>query len=252
MVKYLHDILPLGKRVNMFDPKYPASCPSCQASTEDRAHFWRCPASSRMEWRKNFLTTLRKQLIELKTAPPLQTLLLGTLRAVLDGRDPNTIPIIESLQDLATSQASIGWNNLLKGRLSKEWAVAQQAHLGNRVLANDKSTWTTAVIDHIFQQWWVLWESRNGDRHGRDTATELQAATLQAHRELRQVYDKYQLIVPQTLNWLFDVPLKTRLQWPTNNIRQWLNTWPPTLQHILRPDWAPTPEENHTTALETG
>ena len=117
----------------MFDPKYPASCPSCQASTEDRAHFWRCPAPSRMEWRKNFLTTLRKQLIELKTAPPLQSLLLGTLRAVLDGRDPNTIPVIESLQDLATSQASIGWNNLLKGRLSKEWAVAQQAHLGTRV-----------------------------------------------------------------------------------------------------------------------
>ena len=115
-----------------------------------------------MEWRKTFLATLRKKLIELKTAPPLQILLLGTLRAVLDGHDPNTIPIIEPLQHLATSQVSIGWTNLLKGRLSKEWAIAQQAHLGNR-MSNDKSTWTTAVIDHLFQQWWILWESRNGN-----------------------------------------------------------------------------------------
>jgi hypothetical protein len=52
MVKYLNDILPLGKRVHMYDPKYPPTCPSCPAPIEDRDHFWNCPATSRNEWRK--------------------------------------------------------------------------------------------------------------------------------------------------------------------------------------------------------
>jgi hypothetical protein len=68
MVKYLNDILPLGKR----DPKYPPTCPSCPAPIEDQDHFWNCPATSRNEWRKQCRTSILDILTKTDTAPPLQ------------------------------------------------------------------------------------------------------------------------------------------------------------------------------------
>ena len=37
-VKYLHDLLPIGRRVHRYNPKYPPCCPSCQEPNEDLKH----------------------------------------------------------------------------------------------------------------------------------------------------------------------------------------------------------------------
>ena len=50
LVKYLHNILPIGKQVHCYNQKYPPNCPSCHADLEDIDHFWNCPAPARLRW----------------------------------------------------------------------------------------------------------------------------------------------------------------------------------------------------------
>ena len=110
------------------------------------------------------------------------------------------------------------------------------------------------VIDCIFQQWWELWGLRNQDCHGRDTLTQTHASTLQAHQELQLMYDKYQPITPQHLQWLFAIDINLRQQWPTHKLWQWIHTWLLALDANTNPQWAPTNPENYPfqTELETG
>jgi hypothetical protein len=86
LVKYLNDILPVSKLVHQFDPKYPANCPSCPATIEDREHFWRCPAVSRHKWRKECQSNMLGTLQDLDTAPPIQALLLDAFDALIHGK----------------------------------------------------------------------------------------------------------------------------------------------------------------------
>ena len=83
MVKYLHDWLPLGKRVHTYNKKYPASCPSCNAPVEDRTHFWACPSEERHTWKRGAYQSIKKYLQTNNTAPDLQTLMLDGLQMVL-------------------------------------------------------------------------------------------------------------------------------------------------------------------------
>ena len=117
----------------------------------------------------------------------------------------------------------------------------------------DNQSWTTEIIDFIFQQWKQLWDIRNQDRHGWDLATKHQALAQQVERELTLFYD-CEAQVPQHMQWIFDTPIQVRRQWPTYAMRQWLNTWFPLVQEALYPEADPNNPENHpyTTALETG
>jgi hypothetical protein len=241
MVKFLNDILPLGKLANTYDPKYPPSCPSCSEPLEDRQHFWTCQAPTRRKWRTDCYRALFDHLEDSRTALPLQTLLLDAFDAVLHNKDFATIRADPSVQHVATAQAAIGWDQIIKGRFAAQWSACQHAHFGpdcNKRL--NGTSWLTNVIDLIYKEWWKLWEMRNGDRHGRDLATRLQAEAAQAARELTLLYDTHSLSVVERLRWLFAIPLHTRLQWRTTDIIQWINTWKPVI------------EESYQTRLETG
>ena len=74
LVKYIHRILPTGKQIHRYNPKYPPGCPSCQAPLEDIDHFWKCQAHPRLEWRRNFIKNLKTKLLDLGTGPQVRTL----------------------------------------------------------------------------------------------------------------------------------------------------------------------------------
>ena len=252
LVKFLHHILPLGNHVHKYNPKYSASCPSCNHEKETMEHFWKCPARSRLAWRRKFLKDLSHKLITLGTGQDTRDLLVTKLRAVLDGENPDNVPENPTTADICQQQRTIGWDQLLRGRFAKAWSSSTRTQPGQP--HTSYKGWTTEVIDFIFTQWWSLWDLRNQDRHGRDLATTQEAATRQVDRELVLLYDTFEDNVPQHLQWIFDTTIDTRRQWPTNAIRQWLNTWSQILHDAINPEAAPTYPENYpyTTALETG
>jgi hypothetical protein len=180
LVQYLHDWLPVGKKVHQYDKKYPESCPSCQAPVEDREHLWECRAPCRSQWRRECLSTLLKTLTAIDTAPPLQELLLEAFRALMEGRSMTTIRVDPAVADVAAAQAAIGWHHILKGRFSKRWRITQDRYLRSKATnENNGSTWLTKIIKVWFLEWLRLWKLRNEDRHGRDRVTWLQAEERQ-------------------------------------------------------------------------
>ena len=121
LTKLIHKLLPLGAQVAKYDKKYPPNCPLCRALKEDLDHFWRCQATTRLAWRRQFLKDLDKKLVDLATGPEVRELVVSKLRAVLDGNQPSMIPTDPSLGDIVAQQERIGWDQLMLGRLGLAW-----------------------------------------------------------------------------------------------------------------------------------
>ena len=241
LVKYLNDILPVGKLVNKYNAKYPKSCPSCPAELEDREHLRQCQTDSRKKWRKECYSNMLKELNAQDTAPALQALLLDALDALLYDKNLDTINIDPSVADVAAAQKEIGWHQLLYGRFANEWKHAHNRYLGGRATSKKNgTTWTTTLATTWLQQWLNLWKLRNEDRHGRDEATEKQARDSQTIREATMFYQNHEDQVGQNLQWLFRTPLQDRIQGNINNLRIFIDTWLPVV------------EKSYTTALSTG
>ena len=215
-------------------------------------HFWKCKHHKRIEWHQTFLKDLKTHLVTARTGPKVQHLLISKLRAVLDGENPDRVPVNPVVTDISSDQTQIGWHQLMYGRFALQWD--KHTNTQPAATAKQQGSWTTNVIDFIFSQWWKLWESRNQDRHGRDLTSRLQANALQVDRELALFYDTFITTTPQHLAWLFDTTLEVRRQCPPAAIRQWLNTWHPILTEITNLEWDPHHQENypHQTELETG
>ena len=228
LIKYHHGILPVGKHVHQYDKKYPESCPSCTAPTENQDHLHRCP--SRQQWRTKCLQDMRAKVIEPDTHPGMADLLLAGLRAVLQGDTSDTIEVPQGLEELAAAQEAIGWDQLLKGRITIGWSDRQEQYRGNNSTAKDNGlTWATDITSALISQWWDLWELRNDDRHGRDRRSQQQAETRQAVRELYQLYD-LKPFIPDRFQWILATSVEQRLQWPTYAIRAFINSYKPILE----------------------
>ena len=123
LIKYHHGILPVGKRANQYDNKYPATRPSCIAPLETQEHLHRCP--SRHQWRTKCLQDIRTKLIKLDTHPEMVDLFSAGLAAVLQGETSDTIQVPQGMEEIAEAQAAIGWDQILKGRIAMGWSVHQ-------------------------------------------------------------------------------------------------------------------------------
>jgi hypothetical protein len=187
------------------------------------------------------MSHMLKVLDKLDTAPPLQTLLLNALNVLLYDKSLHTINGDPAIEDVVKTQESIGWHQILKGRLALHWKSTQDKYLGSRRTnkANGDS-WMKTVIVELLQIFLKLWNLRNEDRHGRDEATQAQAVERQTIREAVQFHAAYAGRVHDDDKWIFTKPIQERLQDAIGNIRIWLNHWKPIIKR------------GYKTQLETG
>ena len=210
-MQYVNDWLPVGKRVHKYNRKYPEWCPSCTAQAEDTNHLMMCPAMSRINWRKECITTIKNMLEKNDTAYPIQELLLEGLHAALNNCLIETIAVNPAVADLAASQAAIGWKQILQGHFSQMWASIQDRHLGSKATTRaNGSMWIIRVIETVLLEWLKLWKLWHKDRHGRDTESRKRAKTQQTIQELEQFYAAHDGKVTARLQWLFAEPLEER------------------------------------------
>ena len=194
----------------------------------------RCP--SRNQWRTKFLQDFRKELEKLTTPFDVMNLLLDGVQSVLQDTPAESIVYSTNLEHLATAQLAIGWEQIFRGRLSQQWEIHQQQHLGdNSTNRNNGMTWTTSVADFLLKEFSKLWDLRNQDRHGRDKSTRAAAILLQATREMHQLYE-HRDSLPQELSWILAPPIESRLHWSGPLMRAWINTFKPLIEESYPPD----------------
>ena len=238
LIKHVNNYSPVGALISRYDPKYTAECPTCETVVETRQHLYQCHAQRRLEWREQFYRDLQSQAEKSNTSEDLRELLISGIMHVVDPTIPIDIP--ETATDIATAQEAIGWSELLKGRLSKKWAAAQQRHLGAFNPKENGQKWAADMATVILQGWLNLWASRNEDKHGRDRETRARTRREQAHRELELLYELQGSILAED-NWILSTPLETRKNLSTNTIRKWIAIYGPILE-----------ESHHQEQLQTG
>jgi hypothetical protein len=147
-------------------------CPACLHLVETEWRILGCPARS--VWRTNLLSTLTDVLHVNKTQPDLKMILLQGIRGALQNpqfqmpasqREPH-------FQFLVTAQSQMGWDNLLTGRFSHHWLQCQQHHIyidpDIDTAKQSSERWLKCILHHIWTLLWQVWNTRNGDLHGRD------------------------------------------------------------------------------------
>ena len=236
LVKYLHNILPVGEVVHRYNPKYPRNCPSCNQDHENQKHLLVCQAASRKEWRCLTVTKIRRQLDAAETNLELMTIALDGIQSVLTGSgtlDHHRYPA--QYRQLVEEQEAIGWTNFLKGRLTTQWAIHQDRHLKERKLKTSKrngTTWATNLASAMLNEWLALWKIRNEDRHGRDKTTQTRVRAEQIRREVELLYEQADQAPPNYSNHIYRHDLETQLDKTTAELIGWLSNWAPVVhQH---------------------
>jgi len=212
----------VGRLVSKYDAvKYREGCPACPEEKEKDAHVYQCP--TRKEWRRKFLSGLRRKLEKLDTELGLVELICTGIRGALYPDQALRFPV--ELRTLAAAQEAIGWINLFKGRMSQQWIARQREHIGTRS-TNKKNamSWATKVIDYFYTEWFKVWDERNLDRHGRDFQEQSNRLKDRALREMGHLYS-FADHVPDDIRWLFSTPLEDCLQWPLYRMRAWISNW---------------------------
>jgi hypothetical protein len=129
IIKFAHEHLPTRKHMKRIGEAESDKCPSCLHTVEDSWHILSCP--ERTTWRTTFNTALTDTLDKIHTQPDLNLILLKGVRGALN--DPNfqmdATNRETKFQELIYAQNFIGWDHLLKGRLSHHWLQCQQLHI---------------------------------------------------------------------------------------------------------------------------
>ena len=80
--------------------------------------------------------------------------------------------LMHMLAEAVKEQNKIGWNNFMKGRISKKWGAAQQVHCSEKQkhMQTDKNHNTGKLFQmrlmmELFRMFETLWEARNKDFH---------------------------------------------------------------------------------------
>jgi hypothetical protein len=127
--------------------------------------------------------------------------------------------------NLITLQESIGWDHLLRGKLSKEWANLQQGYVYRTSPGKkfDKEKWLRLIIKPLIMDCLDLWTLRNEERHGNDTASKQLKLANQARRDPRTIYQLLDEVLASSRD-LFSKPLDIFLQEDTYPIQCWIKS----------------------------
>ena len=199
LTKLVFDILPTTSMLNKYDNGH-STCPSCQCAHEDRDHILQCLATRRVEWRIEFMESLRNFCRDTQTDSEVQTL----LRICMEQWFSNPETELQLSDWMAPA---------LNGRFALAWSNTQQAAYERRPRGNNEQIkrtgekWQVQLITHIL--------------HGTTTAEKNAAMRREVRRQIEVIYQNRHLMEPSVQSLLYDEPEDHDCQHITTT-RNWL------------------------------
>ena len=239
VTKFIHNALPTGDRVHQYKKHYDHRCPSCGYEHEDRTHLLLCRAPDRRSWVGHMLTELREYCLKTYTSLDMTQLLSDGLHCYFHDtalENPRQYP--DRLQELIRSQETIGWDQLVFGRLSLLWTSKHLAQLTSRNISptpfNSGAQWASTIINIIWKHVHKLWLHRNEIRHGKDKAEQLEKQKQLRLSELYLYYtyrDEHFLNMDNIPDDIFYATYQEHIHHESSNTA--LDTWLCTYRDII-------------------
>ena len=165
IAKHAAGICGVGKVLKRWKWQRHDQCPRC-SQPEDAVHVWVCQAAPAVAVWEDSIERLNLWMKKSNTLPLLREFLCRQLLRWKRGEDLHvdcSCPplFLQAIQD----QAQIGWHAFLEGRVSKHWAVVQQAHYTSIGKKNTGQRWLSLLIRKLLDVAWDQWEHRCGQAH---------------------------------------------------------------------------------------
>ncbi len=242
MSRWLPTFTVLHKRENI-----PVECPQCH-QPEDNDHIFLCP--SRIAVQKQFLRTLKSQLLHHKTSPYIITELTTALQAAINGQSPTpTSPA-------GHEQQRIGWINLFRGMFSARWASQQQEWIHaqpkesksipvpqrqtkhakkKKKKKNSKPPeWMPTVVHLFLKHSHSFWIERCQSTHTKTINFETEQQRRRANAIVTAMYDHEYDVCVNDRQHIFDTTLEEKLKTSAGQLLLWADMFKPVLHRAIQ------------------
>jgi hypothetical protein len=214
ITKFIHEWLPVNGHPGRNLPELLTKCPHCKINKETQQHFLSCPETTTM-WQD----TIQANLPTFLRQPEHKQLLSILLWASTTNSSNNNI-VPQSLlttrhETLLVEQAAIGWNQVIKGRLSTEWV----RHLDN-INQHKGENHATDIITSLWHSVLTKWHGRCDLQH-QQNPNQSSLITQQLQPHIIAIYLKKPEL--DTIDQkILDQPLETTLRLPIKVLRDWI------------------------------
>jgi hypothetical protein len=265
--KYCMKKLPTGERVHKRDHFHDKRCASCWHTNEDDDHIFQC--NSRRCVRKKII----KQINVMKSSidPRLCDILQEGIMTYFKGKSITTSMLQIRGQEgmnrynlLIDEQLVIGWDNLLRGKFSKQWKIQQKAYIVRRKLKNPllyariqrkkkrkadkekangknktKKKKNKTEAFHAFFQSIIpivqeMWTDRCIDRNTPVLGGRIAAEYDSLSKQVTQLYTMREMLLPEDETKMFDETLESRLEDTNQQLKRWMLRWRPVIDHSMK------------------
>lgn len=200
--KCVHGLWHTGAQKELYGMDKEGLCPCCLQLQETVTHVYQCEEPTVVNHRTKLLKEFEQKCVKRNIPVPVFTCIIQGLTWLLQDSSsavpipiPNTVGHILQREVIARNafhaQTTLGWEQGLRGRLSKAW---NQALLYNLTGDNREETADMMVrwmIKQLLQLSMAIWEFRNGILHGVTKEEQQQKFTQLLHQQVRDAFSYY-------------------------------------------------------------
>lgn len=206
------------------------ACPFDCGSSEHPMHFWHCSDPGMIGVKSSKIHEFNDTLSNLKTDPRIQEILTQSLYYWLDTQEHYTLqPTLDEdgntdfLSRTLDNQIEIGWDNFLRGRISRGWRTIQDEYYKSEGLTGAHSgiKWASTLIGTILEISLDLWELQNNILHGFDY-NHSQFIKKNNVTQFRHICEHHKGEVPEHYQYLLDETVTNFANRPVNYQKTWI------------------------------
>ena len=209
-------------------------CPRCRRLNETISHVLQCPEPTAVTNRVIAWSKARASITKYSTSPFLLSKMeYGLFRWHEQASDkwPDPVPSDDAanahthLVYLAyIEQSSIGWDQAVRGRLSRHWHMANASYCATTLHQHDSTAyeqWSTRLVTSLWQYGIDRWINRNEFLYGKTVEDRLRKKTLEIDSLVQRLHSRDRDRVRPVDKHLFDMSLPHRLAQTLHQKRLW-------------------------------
>jgi hypothetical protein len=168
LIKHATGFCGVGRREFLRGNQSHDECPRCGVSESSR-HVVECKGTGADITFALALQKLETHLVVIDTAPSILAAIIKRLRQWRKVGD-HALPKFHGFDQWGTQHAvreqdSIGWYQLLLGRIGRKWSDSQQRYIDSLHKKNTGRRWAISLIQKALDVAWDMWEQRNHIKH---------------------------------------------------------------------------------------
>jgi hypothetical protein len=195
-------------------------CPRC-GEPEDTTHVLLCTGDGATEVWKEGMSSLADYLTDSNTHPGILQAVLDNLQAWRCGCTSRSETDNPDIASAVASQNTIGWKNMLKGLLSKQWQQLQQRHYNRDRRKKSARKWAQGLHSHLHKIAWALWDHRNEVKH-KTKRRRQERMNHKMNQEICRLYRQGASSLAPSERHHFRSSIMSLLQKPNGHKRHWL------------------------------